>query len=75
MDTEGYIYISRILLFFHCNSSCTNELQSYAVRIFPVLFKLTLFLFFSAPKPVTVLILFRDERLLVLFLAALTPLL
>jgi len=73
LDIEGYKHTFRILLFSHCNSSCTNELQSYAVQTFPVLFKLTLLLF-SVPKPLTVFILaFRDERLLVLFFAALTP--
>jgi hypothetical protein len=72
LDTEGYKHTLRISLFFHCNSSYTNELQSYAVRTFPVLFKLTFF-FSNAPKPVTFFILFRDELLLVLLLAALTP--
>jgi len=72
LDTEGYKHTLRILLFFHCNSGCTNELQSYAVHTVSVLIKLRLLLF-SVPKFLTVFILaFRDERSLVLFLAALT---
>jgi hypothetical protein len=45
LDTKGYKHTLRILLFFHCNSSYTNELQSYGVLTFPVLIKLALLLF------------------------------